>query len=86
MTNTAQQGGLLRDGVASCCAAIGPLVKPEVALVSNVDADIGKACTDSARLKQIILNLMGNAAKFTEVGEISIHIWRNESSDGDPVL
>ena len=76
----------LRDLVASCCAAIGPLVNPDVALTSDVADDIGKACTDSSRLKQIILNLMGNAAKFTEAGEISVKLWKDESPDGDPIL
>ncbi len=36
--------------------------------------------SDKARLIQIITNLLGNAAKFTEEGEIRLHIFINENS------
>jgi len=51
-----------------------PLVRSiDVKLLSIVDENIPTLNTDQDKLKQILLNLLSNAAKFTHEGSISVH-------------
>jgi CheY-like chemotaxis protein len=61
------------------------ILEKNIALVHNYDPAIPKYLVgDPMRLRQIILNLMSNAIKFTSKGEISVNV-RQLSQDNESV-
>ena len=67
--------GLARD-VSSTVEAL--VAKKENRLVLDLDGDskLGTMHTDQVKLRQCLLNLIGNAAKFTEHGQITLKVRR----------
>jgi signal transduction histidine kinase len=61
----------LRAVEASGRALLGD--KP-VALTVNVDEDVPPVVGDRRRIRQIMLNLVSNACKFTDEGRVTIHL------------
>jgi len=63
----------LKASIEKAIALILPLVeKKGIALTVDVADGIGTAHTDQRRFEQILLNLLSNACKFTEKGEIRV--------------
>ncbi len=64
--------------IANCVMTLEPLIgdKP-VKIMQSVQADIPELKTDAQKMRQVILNLLSNAAKFTEEGEIAVSATRD---------
>ncbi|MCK6593539.1 MAG: sensor histidine kinase, partial [Polyangiaceae bacterium] len=73
----------VREAVENVVATARPLAaKNQNELVVRLGPDLGSARTDAVKLRQILFNLLSNAAKFTERGVITIAATR-ERRDTD---
>ncbi len=58
-----------------------PMLKSDnVHLIEEIQPDLPPLHSDREKLRQVVLNLLSNAAKFTESGEIKISAWREDGS------
>jgi PAS domain S-box-containing protein len=66
---------VLADLVHNVADTVMPLVlKNRNTLQITCPPESGEMYSDSARVRQVLLNVLGNAAKFTEHGRIDLHV------------
>jgi signal transduction histidine kinase len=74
----------LNDLVREVVANVQPMIAENGnKLVVKCPNDLGIVLTDQTKLRQAALNLMSNAAKFTQEGLITLSVQRRKSQAGD---
>jgi signal transduction histidine kinase len=77
----------LRRLVEEVGATIRPLVvKRSNSFTIDFDDSLGEMRGDEIKVRQILLNLLGNATKFTENGTIGLRVAREDGGSGDGVI
>ncbi|MEM6569569.1 MAG: ATP-binding protein [Planctomycetota bacterium] len=65
----------LTECIHHVCDLVRPRVRDGVRLDVSIDGEVGRAYLgDGARVRQIVINLVGNAAKFTHTGSIEVSV------------
>lgn len=71
----------LSELIDTVVSTVEPMLKDgRVHLIKEISSDIPALNTDREKLRQIIMNLLSNAAKFTEEGEIKISAHKENGS------
>ena len=77
----------VREVVSAVAAMVRPLVEKNGNVFQmSIAADVGTMHADLTRVRQILLNLLGNASKFTSKGTVSLTVTREDSKDREWIV
>jgi signal transduction histidine kinase len=70
----------ISDLLAEVISTIEPLAREKgLTLTYSVAPDIGSPYADKAKTKQVLINILGNAIKFTNEGSVKLNVAENDS-------
>jgi PAS domain S-box-containing protein len=65
--------------VEVCLGTVQPLVKPHrISLMMEIEPGLSQMHTDQDKVRQILINLLGNAIKFTKKGSVTVSAKRHK--------
>jgi signal transduction histidine kinase len=77
----------LRQVVDAVTATVKPLIAQNAnSLAARVQPGAEHMWGDELKIRQILLNILGNAAKFTTGGDITLDVMRGRTPDGDAAV
>lgn len=77
----------IKQLVDEVVSTITPLIeRQENSLTVECDDSIGKAHADFIKTKQVLINLLSNASKFTDKGAVTLKVSVDESRDGSDFI
>ena len=74
----------LRDCIEEALKTLSPSAEEKgLELLCDIEAEVPRwVSADAVRLRQIVLNLVGNGIKFTSAGEVGLHV-KKETGSGE---
>jgi PAS domain S-box-containing protein len=79
--------GDLRPAVEGACASMIPMARSKgIELEVDLPSAPLEAAVDPARLRQVLLNVLGNALKFTDTGSVRVRGWHDDAAQETRIL